>query len=164
MELYACGFNAHQQLIRKSEHDHDDLLRFERILKAPNINVRCVLWGATIIESENDSSLIHRGFRASGTNPVAINGPPSKNIKSLFGDTIGLLGGLGTDGSLYLFVDDTENVGRGPELKKHDFSDGNSIRKRGLAIEHLAISGGGEVCVCISTSNSPILSHIPTKV
>lgn len=149
MELYATGFNAHHQLIRKSRKDTKDLLQFQKILKSPLIRVRCALWSATIFES--DGSLLHHGYRPSGsTEPAVIDGPPTRNIKEVFGDMSGMLGALGVDGSLYILHENR----KGLELRKHRFGQESLVTQQGLTISHLAITENGEVCVCTSKSPS----------
>jgi len=151
MELYATGFNAHHQLIRKSKKDANDLLQFERILKSPLIRVRCALWSATVFES--DGTLLHYGYRPSGsTEPAVIDGPPTRNIKHVFGDTSGMLGALGVDGSVYILHENR----KGLELKKHRFGQESLMAQQGLTLSHLAINENGEVCVC--TSKAPLQS------
>ena len=149
MELYMCGFNTHHQLEHDEDHHNDEILNFRKVLRSPHLNVRCALWSSTVVES--DGTLLHQGYRPSGLYPTLIDGPPPRNIKSVFGDTSGVLGALTTDGSLYLYRDDSQgNVG--PELKKHRFPEDSFIVQQSLGIEHLAIADSGEVCICTCPS------------
>ena len=141
MELYMCGFNAHHQLIQNSS---GDVFQFKKILRSPHISIRCALWSSIVVESDGD--LVHRGFRLSGMGPLTIEGPPTRSIKTIFGDTSGVLGALTTDGSLYLFRDNTA-AGQSLELKKHHFSEESFIQSQNLAIDHIAIAENGEVCI-----------------
>lgn len=149
-----CGFNAHHQL-HHDQADHDDeITQFKKVSKSPHLNVRCALWSSTVIQS--DGNLLHQGYRPSGTHPTLIDGPPPRNIKSVFGDTGGVLGALATDGTLYIYHDGSTGSG-GPEFKKHRFPEDSFIVRQSLAIEHLAIAENGVVCICTSAS-SPMFS------
>ncbi|MCJ1452973.1 hypothetical protein MMC28_003318 [Mycoblastus sanguinarius] len=150
MELYMCGFNAHHQLNHKEQHHDEEITRFEKVNRSPHVDVRCASWSSTVIES--DGSLVHLGFRQSGLRPVWIDGPPLRNIKTIFGDTSGVLGALTTDGSVYLYHDDSGH-GRSPELKKHRFNGESFLVQQGLAVEYLAIAENGEVCICTNTAS-----------
>lgn len=149
MELYMCGFNTHHQLIHDENNHSDEITQFRKVSKSPRINVRCALWSSTVIES--DGILIHQGYRPSGLDPALIDGPPTRNIKSIFGDTSGVLGALATDGSLYLYHD-------GSELRRHRFPEDSFVVRQSLAIEHLAIAENGVVCICTSAS---LPTHTP---
>lgn len=151
MELYICGFNTHHQLVHDEISHSDEIVQFRRVLRSPRLNVRCALWSSTVIES--DGTLIHQGYRSSGLDPTLIDGPPTRNIKSIFGDTSGVLGALATDGSLYLYHD-------GSELKRHRFPKDSFIVRQSLALEHLAIADNGVVCICTSAS----LPHIHQRL
>lgn len=145
MELYMCGFNAHHQLDHDQDHHNNDITQFRKVLRSPHLNVRCALWSSTVIQS--DGTLLHQGYRPLGLSPMLIDGPPPRNIKSIFGDTSGVLGALAIDGSLYLYHDGSQ--GRvGPEFRKHRFPEESFIVQQSLAIEHLAIADNGEVCTC----------------
>lgn len=144
MELYVCGFNAHHQLL---DSDRDEIVQFEKARRSPQFRVRCALWSCTVVE--DDGSLFHSGFRTSGLDPVLIEGPPTRNIKIIFGDTSGVLGALTTDGSLFVIHDDP-SVTEGPVLKRYRFEEDSFISKQNLAIAHLAISDNGEVCIITS--------------
>lgn len=141
-----CGFNTHHQLDHDLDHHNDEITKFTKVLRSPRLDVRCALWSSTVIQ--DDGTLLHQGYRPSGLAPVLIDGPPPRNIKSIFGDTSGVLGALATDGTLYLYHDSS----RGPEFKKHRFPEGSFIVQQGMAIEHLAIADNGEVCICTSAS------------
>ena len=151
MELYMCGFNTHRQLDHDQDHHNDEITHFRKVLRSPHLNVRCALWSSTVIES--DGTLLYQGYRTSGLYSTLIDGPPPRNIKSVFGDTSGVLGALTTDGSLYLYHDDSQGK-VGPELKKHRFPEHSFIVQQSLGIEHLAIADNGEVCICTSPSLS----------
>ncbi len=90
-----CGFNTHHQLNHDPDHHNDEILKFRKVLRSPRLNVRCALWSSTVIQ--NDGTLLHQGYRPSGLCPTLIDGPPPRNIKSLFGDTSGVLGALATE-------------------------------------------------------------------
>ena len=146
-----CGFNTHHQLDHDPDHHNDEITQFRKVLRSPCLDVRCAFWSSTVIQ--NDGTLLHQGYRPSGLSPLLIDGPPPRNIKSIFGDTSGVLGAITTNGSLYLYQDGSH--GRvGPEFKKHRFPKGSFIVQQGLAIEHLAIADNGEVCICTSASLS----------
>ena len=144
MELYVCGFNAHNQLLLDSDHE---ILQFTKILRAPQLAVQCMLWSSTVIE--NDGDLFHRGFRPVGIGSVALEGPPSRNIKTFFGDTSGVLGALAKDGGLYVMQNDPD-TDHDLKLKRHHFKEQSFIHSQHLAIDHLAIADNGEVCVITS--------------
>lgn len=149
-----CGFNAHHQLDHDQADHDDEITQFKKVSKSPHLNVRCALWSSTVIQS--DGSLLHQGYRPSGTHPTLIDGPPPRNIKSVFGDTGGVLGALATDRTLYIYHDGSTGSG-GPEFKKHRFPEDSFIVRQSLAIEHLAIAENGVVCICTSAS-SPMFS------
>lgn len=151
MELYMCGFNTHHQLVHDPDHHSDEITQFRKVLRSPRLNVRCALWSSTVVQ--NDGTLLHQGYRPPGLHPTLIDGPPPRNIRSLFGDTSGVLGALATDGSLYLYHDGSGSK-VGPEFKKHRFPEDSFIFQQCVAIEHLAIADNGEVCICTSASFS----------
>lgn len=152
-----CGFNTHHQLVHDADQHNDEITIFTKVLRSPHLHVPCALWSSTVIQS--DGTLLHQGYRPSGLCPTLIDGPPPRNIKSIFGDTSGVLGALATDGSLYLYHDGSH--GRtGPEFKKHRFPEDSFMFQQSLAIEHLAIADDGEVCICTSASFS--MSAPPT--
>jgi len=159
MELYMCGFNAHNQLPSRKQHQIQDLFQFEKGYRSPQLEVRCALWSSVVIEV--DGSFMHHGFRPSSQSPVLIEGPPTRNIKAIFGDTSGVLGTLSTNGSLYKF---DSKPGKTPELKKHRFNEDSFIIRQNLAIDHLAISDNGEVCICTSTSYCLLLFSVPLSI
>ena len=145
-----CGFNAHHQLYHSKTRHEDEVHQFEKVDRAPKVEVRCAFWSSTVIES--DGCLVHQGFRQSGLDPTVIDGPPLRNIKIVFGDTSGVLGALTTDGSVYLYHDGSATR-KGPELKKHRFNEECFLVQQGLAIEQLAIAENGEVCIHTSPSH-----------
>lgn len=144
MELYVCGFNAHHQLMQSST---DEITQFEKACRSPRLEVRCALWSSSIVE--DDRTLVHNGFRSSGLAPILIEGPPTRNLKTIFGDTSGVLGALATDGNLYVYHDDPA-VTKGPEFKKFRFDEDSFITKQNLAIDHVATADNGEVCIITS--------------
>lgn len=155
MELCMCGFNAHDQLPSGKQQPNQDIFQFEKAYRSPHVAVLCALWSSTLIEV--DGSLMHHGFRPSSQEPVLIEGPPTRNIKTIFGDTSGVLGALTTDGSLHVYH---ASPGKTPEFKKHRFDSDSFIVRQNLAIDHLAISVNGEVCIC--TSRPLSLSSYPS--
>lgn len=158
MELYMCGFNTHHQLEHDQTNHNDEITQFRKVLMSPHFSVRCALWSSTVIE--NDGTLRHQGYRQSGLYPMLIDSPPPKTVKSIFGDTTGVLGALAIDGSLYLYQDGSPGK-VGPEFKKHRFPEDSFIVQKDLAIEHLAIADNDVVCIC--TSASLPISAPPTR-
>lgn len=152
-----CGFNAHHQIHHDQDHHNDDITHFGKVLSSPRLNVWCALWSSTVIQ--NDGILLHQGYRLLGLHPTPITGLGPKNLKSIFGDTSGVLGALATDGSLYTYHDDALRRSA-PEFKKHRFPEDSCIVQQQLAIEHLAIADNGMVCICTSASLS--LPALPT--
>lgn len=142
-----CGFNAHHQLVDQAHQSNENILRFEKVYESPFIRVRCALWSCTVVEDEG--SLVHRGFRTSGLDPVSVDGAPPRNIKMLFGDVSGVLGALTKGGSIYLFTSDMDES-NGRRLRKHRFDTNNFLSRQNLIIDHLAIADNGEVCICTS--------------
>ena len=145
-----CGFNTHHQLAHDENSHSEEITQFRKVLRSPRLSVRCALWSSTVIES--DGILMHRGYRPSGLDPALIDGPPTRNIKSIFGDTSGVLGALATDGSLHLYHDGSSQGKVCSELKRHRFPEDSFIVRQSLAIEHLAIADNGVVCICTSAS------------
>ena len=151
-----CGFNAHYQLVDQEYQNNENILEFKNVYQSPYIRVRCALWSCTVLE--DDGSLVHRGFRTSGLDPVSIGGAPPRNIKTLFGDASGILGALTKGGSIHLFTDDVDQS-NGWRLRKHRFDTDNFLSRQNLIIDHIAIADNGEVCICTSR---PLLSkYIP---
>jgi len=146
MELYMCGFNAHHQLIHGR---NEDVMQYTRICRSPQLKVRCALWSSTLIEA--DRVLMHRGFRLQGSDPIIIEGPPARHLKSIFGDTSGVLGALTTDDSLYVHQD-KPGATQSLELKRHHFDEDSFIQTQNLAIDYIAIADNGEVCIITSKS------------
>ena len=149
MELYMCGFNAHCQLVDQGYQTNENILEFKKVYQSPYIRVRCALWSSTVVE--DDGSLIHRGFRVSGLDPVSIDGAPPRTIKTLFGDASGILGALTKGGSIHLFADDVDQS-NGWRLRKHRFDADNFLYRQNFIIDHIAIADNGEVCICTSRS------------
>lgn len=143
-----CGFNAHHQIHHDQEHHINEITHYRKVVRSPHLDVPCTLWSATVIQS--DGTLLHQGYHPAGLYPTPIDGPPPRNLKSIFGDTSGVLGALAKDGSLYLYHDGSRGS-VSPEFKKHRFPKCSFIFQQSLAIEHLAIADNGEVCVCTST-------------
>lgn len=149
MELYMCGFNAHHQLDHDQSNHNGEITQFRKVLSSPSLAVRCALWSSTVID--HDGTLRHQGYRPSGLSPTMIDDPPSNNIKSIFGDTSGVLGALAIDGSLYLYQDSSQSK-VGPGFNQHQFPENSSIVQRNSVIEHLAIADNDVVCICTSAS------------
>ena len=119
-----CGFNTHHQLDHDQDLHNDEITKFRKVLRSPRISVRCALWSSTVVES--DGTFLHQGYHPLGLNSTLIDGPPPRNIKSIFGDTSGVLGALSTDGTLYLYHYGSH--GRdSPEFKKHRFTENSFI-------------------------------------
>ena len=144
-----CGFNAHYQLVDQEYQNDENILVFTKVCQSPYIRVCCALWSCTVVE--DDGSLVHRGFRASGLDPVSIEGTPPRNIKTLFGDVSGVMGALTKNGSIHLFTDDADQT-NGLRLRKHRFDADNFLSRQKLIIDHIAIADNGEVCICTSRS------------
>lgn len=147
-----CGFNAHHQLVDLEHQNNENIPRFQKVYQSPDIRVRCALWSCTVVE--DDGSMIHRGFRASGLDPVSVDGAPPRNIKAFFGDASGVLGALMKGGSIHLFTD-YRDESNGCRLRKHRFDADNFLSKQNLIIDHIAIADNGEVCICTSMSLFP---------
>ena len=147
MLLYMCGFNPHRQLSRETE---ENISKFQRVCRSPQFKVWCALWSANVIE--DDTTLIHCGYCPPKLDETIIDGPPSRNLKAIFGDLGGVLGALSTDGSLYIFHNRSEG-GHSPVFKKHRFDEESFIARQNLAIDHIAIADNGEVAVITSTFN-----------
>ena len=144
-----CGFNAHYQLVDHEHQNNENILKFEKVYESSYIRVCCALWSCTVLK--DDGSLVHRGFRTSGLDPISVDGAPPRNIKTLFGDASGMLGALTKGGSIYLFTDDTDES-NGWRLRKHRFDADNFLSRQDLIIDHIAIADNGEVCICTSMS------------
>ena len=150
MELYASGFNSHGQLRPNSKTlSPDDLLTFQKIAEGSTIRVRCALWSATVIEV--DDRLLFRGFHQTGIIDSTISGLAVSNIKSVFGDTSGVLGALTNDGEIWRFVLRAGIL----MFVKHEFPSKCFLVQHGLCIDHFAIADNGQVC--ISTRWSTVL-------
>ena len=149
MELYMCGFNTHHQLYDEQNNHNDEITQFRKVLRSTSLTVRCALWSSTVVE--NDGTLLHQGYRPSGLSPTLIDGPTPEYIKTVFGDTSGVLGALAIDGSLYLYQDGSPGK-VGTKFQKLRFPEDSFIIQQNLAIEHLAIAENDVVCICSSQS------------
>lgn len=142
MELYASGFNSHGQLRPNPRKlSPDDLLTFQKIAEGGTIRVLCALWSATVIEV--DGRLLFRGFDESGMLDSFISGLAANQIKSVFGDTSGILGALTQEGEIWRFVSRAGSL----VFVRHEFSAGCFLVRRALCVDHLAIADNGQVCI-----------------
>ena len=147
MEVYACGFNSHSQL--SSSPKHDCLRRFTKIAEGKTIRIRCAVWCATVIEI--DDTLLFQGFHESGVRQGLISGLPPSRIKSVFGDTSGILGALTVDGEIWKLV---PAAATSFAFIKYLFPPDSFVRAQHLFIDDLAMAGNDQVC--ISTCWFPI--------
>ncbi|KAL9100207.1 MAG: hypothetical protein Q9163_004390 [Psora crenata] len=146
MELYATGFNEHQQLISHNVDDHGDITTFQHVHSVPTgrIKVWAALWSATVIESQGQ--LWHYGCSGSRTMTTSIKGLEVEDVRSVFGDLSGLLGAVGKDGSLYVFYPDPrESMVVRPVFRRHKWLGGKGFAKQGWKLEHVAVADSDDI-------------------
>ena len=135
MKIYACGFNAHNQLsFEPLNNRHEDIDRFVCIHTASHVNLLCALWSSTVLEV--DGELVLRGLQHTAINEGVIRGIDARDVSMLYGDHTGVLGALTKDGSVWGLVADQDSLRMVPEQKMQ------------APIQHIAIAGNGEVCIC----------------
>ena len=148
MELYASGFNSHGQLRPNPKNlSPDDLLTFQKIAEGNTIRVHCALWSATVIEV--DGRLLFRGFHESGMLDSSISGLAARQVKSVFGDTSGVLGALTQEGEVWRFDSRAGSL----VFVKHEFPAECFLLRQSLRVDHLGIADNGQVCI---STRSPI--------
>lgn len=137
MEIHACGFNAHNQLSFESvDNDPKDIDQFACIYMARHIKVLCALWSTTVLEV--DGELVLRGSQHTALNRGLIR-LDTCDVSRLYGDQTGVLGALAKDGSIWSLKAAETSLQMVPE-RFH--------RKAEVPIQHIAIAGNGEVCIC----------------
>lgn len=148
MELYACGFNAHNQLTfgHTPEGTPKNIYRLQKILSGTSIRLLFTGWSTTVVEVD--------GTLRSNTGALKLPaGCSASDINSVFGDHTGVLGALTTDGDLLVCKDDD-----GDELIVARAESGSNPDDASLRIAHLTISGTGKICISpfpSTSSNSP---------
>ncbi len=142
IKVYACGFNAHNQLSFESLNNHpNDIDKFVCIYTARHINLLCALWSSTVLEV--DGELVLRGSQHTAINEGFIRGLGTCDVSRLYGDHTGVLGALAKDGSIWSLKADQDSLRMVP-VRHH--------QKAQAPIQHLTIAGNGEVCICRHTS------------
>ncbi|KAI9860804.1 MAG: hypothetical protein M1830_006217, partial [Pleopsidium flavum] len=138
VELYACGFNAHNQLSFNTaapEATPKDIHTLQKILGGTSIRLLFAGWSTTVVDvdgtlrSHSGSLKLPAGSTASG-------------IDSVFGDHTGVLGALTVDGELLLCKDDD-----GDEIGLECVDYGSSPDNASAKIAHLTIPGTGKVYI-----------------
>lgn len=143
MKVYACGFNAHNQLgFEPLQIRLDDIDQFVCIYKARHVKLQCALWSSTVLEV--DGELVLRGSQHTAINEGLIR-LGACQVSRLYGDHTGVLGALAKDGSIWSLKANQDSLQMVPER-------GHQIAK--AAIQHIAIAGNGEVCICRRTSSN----------
>ena len=143
MKIYACGFNAHNQLSFESVDNHaDDIFHFSCIYTANHASLLCALWSSTVLEV--DGEMVLRGSQYTAVNGGLIRGLNSCDVSTLYGDHTGVLGALAKDGSVWILKPDQNSLQMVP-LRHH--------QQAQASVQHIAIAGNGEVCVCKRTSS-----------
>lgn len=158
MELYAFGFNAHNQLAfstTTTQDDPKDIYTPQKILSGTNIRLLFAGWSTTVVEVD--------GILLSNRGPVKLPaGILPSDLKSAFGDHTGVLGALTTAGDLLICRD------AGEELIFARSQCGSGSQEPGPKIEHLTISGTGKICISpfqsqSTSSNSPLEPPSPLR-
>ncbi|MCJ1305161.1 hypothetical protein MMC08_007975 [Hypocenomyce scalaris] len=145
MDIYACGFNAHNQLNFDSLHKRsDDIDQFERICRGRNVRLLCALWSSTALEVNGE--LVLRGSQHTSTNRGLIQGLGAGDISRLYGDHTGVLGAVAKDGSIWTLTDNHHSLSLVKERHHH---------KAQAFVEAIAIAGNGKVCICRRTNPDP---------
>lgn len=140
MTLYACGFNAHGQLLPSSSGQNpENLHTLQKIAEGDQIRVCCALWSATVLEI--DGALIFRGYHRSQLQNCEIEGPPASDFTTIFGDTSGVLGAVTRDGGFWTLCSQSSL----PEFKKH--VQNTFLDSENLVLDHIAIAGNEQVCM-----------------
>ncbi|KAF2839624.1 RCC1/BLIP-II [Patellaria atrata CBS 101060] len=102
MELYACGFNAHGQLLPDNDTKHaGDLESWERIASADKIQLLYSGWCETIFLNYN--SVYRRGLNGEASISFGFKkGSQNSIVTSFFGNHNGAIGAVSPSGGLYL--------------------------------------------------------------
>ena len=137
--LYACGFNAHGQLLPNPPGSiPQDLHTLTKVAEGDEIHVRCILWSLIILEI--DGALILRGFQRSFNRNCEITCPSADEIKIITGSNADIVA-LTHDGAIWT-LDLLFNQFMFSKLMEK-----TSLELEGWAIDHIAIAGNEEVCV-----------------
>ena len=92
MEIYACGINSHGNL--SSKLPRKNVTSFQKIAEGEQVKFLGATWCALILEINGE--LTYRGYHTSGLSNCSI--AHQVDVRSAFGDTEGVQGGLSTDG------------------------------------------------------------------
>ena len=137
--LYACGFNAHGQLLSAPRGvEPEDLYSFIKIAEGDEIRVRCILWSLTILEI--DGTLILHGFQNTSNRNCKIKGPPPDSIKIITGDNVDIV--AVTENGAVWTLDLTLYRPAFSKLKQM-----TAVELEGWVVDHIAIAGNEEVCI-----------------
>ena len=101
MEIYVAGFNSHSQLSTRSTKE--TLHTFEREWNRHTFQFACSLWSVSVLSK--DDSFYSFGYISGEKKSMPICGLPASRAKQLFGDTSGVRGVVGHNGSLYELKD-----------------------------------------------------------
>ncbi|KZF19936.1 RCC1/BLIP-II protein [Xylona heveae TC161] len=152
MELYACGFNAHNQLTfnETREADPKDIPQLRRLLSAEYIDILFTGWSNLVLDVDHVLKLNGARLDGSSTSPnystiqniQKENAPEKEDVRTIFGDHTGVLGGLNRTGKILIF--DPEHS----TFKPHN-PPGPAASKT-----HLSIAGNGKVATCYEESYS----------
>lgn len=155
MEVYACGLNAHHQLLSTQgdeTHSSPNLNTFQKVAAGKAIRIIRVLWCATILEI--DDQLIFQGYHPSVLANRKI--PISKNdgadeLISFFGDMSGVVGALSRNGEIQELATNEKR----PDELVFETRQEVWLQQNRNTIEHVSIAGNGEVAVVLRKYSSP---------
>lgn len=153
MELYAAGFNGHSQLL-PAPSPPTDLLTFQKIASGTTIRVLCAVFCATVLET--DDLIRFRGFHDSGITDAVISGLPAREIRSVFGDTSGVLGALTMTGEFWRLGEREGGLG----FVREEVPLVEWLAREGVVIDRIAVADNDQVC--LSTRSSTSLPSFPS--
>ncbi|KAI9839576.1 MAG: hypothetical protein M1819_002202 [Sarea resinae] len=108
MELYACGFNAHNQLNlkRQKKYKNKDLHRFTQVLSAKTIRLLCSGWANTFVEI--DGEIILQGHKTNDRDDRTAP-PHESTVVSIAGGDASIYAGLLANGQTVVLEGPTEH-------------------------------------------------------
>lgn len=155
MEIFACGLNAHGQLILR--RDCANVTTFQKMAEGHRAVVLSACWCATLLYI--DGHLHYRGYYEARPSDYLVTCPEG-TIMSAFGDHQGIRGALTAEGSLLELV---RHSPRSDALLFQNPSQSWTWTK-GCSLEHVALAANGQIAVVARTSAClPLASHMFEK-
>lgn len=143
MEIFACGLNAHGQLIPRS--GCANVTTFQKIAEGQRVVVLSACWCATLLHI--DGQLHYRGYYEARPSDYLVICPEG-TIVSAFGDHQGIRGALTAEGNLLELV---RHSSRSDALLFKNPSQ-NWTWAQEHPLEHIALAANGQIAVVARTS------------